>query len=73
MSKIQKTNKQIAGVIKCVVLHFIKLLQSANVLISQTAKRYKYYMAKSDKLFCYIYHVIKVNLRSQLRYNPVNS
>ena len=30
-------------VLYCRILHFIKSLQSANVLISQTAKRYQFY------------------------------
>ena len=44
------------------VLHFINSLQSANALISQTAKRYQYYMTKIlEKSFCYINHVVQVN------------
>ena len=33
----------------CRVLHLINSLQSANVLIKQTAKQYKYYMTKIQK------------------------
>ena len=45
----------------CRVLHLINSLQSANVLIKQTSKRYKYYMTKiQEKSFCYIYHVVQV-------------
>ena len=47
------------------VLHFIYSLQSANVLIHQTVKRFKYYMKKiHDESFCYIYHVVQVILKS---------
>ena len=39
----------------CRELHYANSLQSANFLIGQTAKRYKYYLTKiNDKLFCYI-------------------
>ena len=45
----------------CRVLHLINSLQSANVLIKQTAKQYKYYMTKiQEKSFCYIYHMVQV-------------
>ena len=45
----------------CRVLHLINSLQSANVLIKQTSKRYTYYMTKiQEKSFCYIYHVVQV-------------
>ena len=45
----------------CRVLHLINSLQSANVLIKQTAKQYKYYMTKiQEKSFFYIYHVVQV-------------
>ena len=45
----------------CRVLHSINSLQSANVFIKQTAKRYKYYVTKiQEKSFCYFYHVEQV-------------
>ena len=54
----------------CRVLHFMNSLQSANVLISQTAIRYKYNMTKiHDKSFCYIYHVLQVKSNRTFR-NP---
>ena len=53
----------ICSKIFCRVLHLINSLQSANVLIKQTAKQYKYYMTKiQEKSFCYIYHVVQVNI-----------
>ena len=59
----------------CRVLYLINSLQSANVLIKQTPKRYKYYMTKiQEKSFCYMYHVVQVqcNLNTKRRGNAVN-
>ena len=50
----------VVDVVKCFVVYYILLTRSANVLISQTAKRYKYFMTKiHEKSFCYI-HVLQV-------------
>ena len=44
----------------CSVLHFASPLQSANGLISQKAKRYKYHMTKiHNRSLCYIYHMVQ--------------
>ena len=45
----------------CRELQFVNSLQSANFLIGQTSKRYKYMTKIHDKSFCYIYHVVQVN------------
>ena len=53
----------------CGVLHFIEysLFTISTLLISQIAKQYNYHMTKiHNKSFCYIYHVVQVNLNSRL-------
>ena len=45
----------------CRVSHLFNFLQSANVFVSQSAHRYKYYIETiHDKSFCYIQHIVQV-------------